>query len=252
MSIRGKVLQVVLSIASAAGLLVAKTQAQQGLEGIIQLSAEPVVDSRLGDNNASTLRPETASRISSLGVPAAFENRRATLVSHSVARQVTAAPQAPGRAPPKLPDVVLDGKVRVTNTSMSGKGLVPPDGQLPDNRVGGLPTGAARGASFQCVHWAPSAICHYPLYFQDAMLERHGQTRFGCLQPIVSGAKFISTIPLLPYLATLQPPCESQYALGQYRPGTCAPVLRNHLPYDSRAAAVETLSLAGLFWAAPL
>lgn len=109
-----------------------------------------------------------------------------------------------------------------------------------------------RGFPVQPVYWQPADICHSP-YFEDAMLERHGQVRWGCgPQPLVSGVKFISTIPLLPYLTTMHPPCEPRYSLGHFRPGTNAPVLKDHLPWDRRAAAVEALSAAGFWVAAPL
>lgn len=109
-----------------------------------------------------------------------------------------------------------------------------------------------RTAAYKCVHWRSSQICHLPLYFEDAMLERHGHVRFGRLQPVASGVKFLTTIPLLPYLSTLRPCHEPVYALGQWRPGSCAPLVRDNLPWDARAAAVETLSAATFFWAAPL
>lgn len=115
-----------------------------------------------------------------------------------------------------------------------------------------LPDGMARGAAFKCVHWRPSMICHQPLYYQEIMLERHGHDRWGLLQPIASGVRFYSTIGLIPYLSVLRAPCENYYALGHYRAGTCVPKLRDHLPWDKRAAAVETLSAATFFWAAPL
>lgn len=115
-----------------------------------------------------------------------------------------------------------------------------------------LPDGRARGAAFKCVHWRPSLITHNPLYFQDAMLERHGHVRYGHLQPLSSAVKFYSTFLIYPYLHTLESAHECQYALGQFRPGSCAPVLKDHLPYDRRAAAVETLSVASFLWAMPL
>ncbi len=148
----------------------------------------------------------------------------------------------------------LSMRVTAVNLSLAdlGTGLTPEPAQEQLMQPVPLPTGISRGAVFQCVHWYPSGICHYPLYFEDAMLERHGQVRYGHLQPLASGAKFFATIPLLPYLKTLQPTCQPRYALGHYRPGSCAPVLKDHLPYDRRAAIVETLSLAGFFWAVPL
>lgn len=145
-------------------------------------------------------------------------------------------------------------QVSPVNLSMSeiGTGNLP---EPPVDRFGDvvlLPDGDARGYSFQCVHWRASLVQHNPLYFQDVVLERHGHRCAGCLQPLVSGAKFYSTIAIYPYLRTLRCPQECQYALGNYRPGTPAPCLKQHLPYDKRAAAVQTLSAAAFFWAMPL
>ena len=112
--------------------------------------------------------------------------------------------------------------------------------------------GQSRGIVAKHVNWRPASICHLPLYFEDAMLERHGHVRWGCAQPLASGVKFVTTIPLLPYITTLQPPCEPRYTLGHFRPGSCAPALKDHLPWDRRAAAVEVVSLGAFFWAAPL
>ena len=84
------------------------------------------------------------------------------------------------------------------------------------------------------------------------LFERHGHVRAGCLQPLVSGVRFFTTIPMLPYLNTLQPCYEPVYALGNYRPGSCAPLLRETIPYDRNAVVVEALAGAGFFWAMPL
>jgi hypothetical protein len=140
-----------------------------------------------------------------------------------------------------------------TNTEAVGTGL------LPDNIAAisapssiGLPDGAVRGMATQQVYWQPADVCHFPVYFEDAMLERHGHVRWGHAQPVVSGVKFLSTIPILPYLTTMHPPCEPRYNLGHFRPGTCAPVLMDHVPWDRRAATVQALSTAGFWVAAPL
>ena len=49
---------------------------------------------------------------------------------------------------------------------------------------------------------APADFCHAPLYFEEVGLERFGQHR-GVWQPLVSGARFYSKVPLLPYLSTV-------------------------------------------------
>lgn len=144
----------------------------------------------------------------------------------------------------------LNNRVQVVDLSVSGLGT----GQVPEGASEQLEIEAAYGrtAAFKCVHWHPSSICHYPLRFEEAMLERHGHVRFGLLQPFASGARFFATIPMIPYLNTLQPRHQSVYALGNYRPGSRAPMLRDSIPYDAHAAVVEAMAVAGFFWAAPL
>ena len=144
----------------------------------------------------------------------------------------------------------LSIRVQIVDLSVAGLGT----GKLPESASAKRSPESVlqRTAIFKCVHWHPSTICHYPLRFEEVALERHGHVRFGCWQPLASGARFFATIPMLPYLYTLQSPCEPVYALGNYRPGSCAPLLRDSIPYDSHAAVVEAMSLAGFFWGAPL
>ncbi len=139
------------------------------------------------------------------------------------------------------------------STDKIGTGVLPDDTaakRAPPSM--GLLDGQSRGIVSQQVNWRPANICHFPLYFEDAMLERHGHVRWGHAQPLVSGTKFLTTIPLLPYLKTMHPPCELRYSLGHFRPGSCAPALKDHLPWDQRAATVEAVSLGAFFWAAPI
>jgi hypothetical protein len=137
-----------------------------------------------------------------------------------------------------------------------GTGLVPMSGSPRSTEQVLLPTGISRGMQYTVVCWRASNIRHFPLYFEDAMLERHGHTRcflgYEVAQSFVSGAKFFGTIPLLPYLGTLRPKHDCVYALGHYRPGSCAPCLRDNIPYDAKAAIVESASAAAFFWAVPL
>lgn len=145
--------------------------------------------------------------------------------------------------------------VRVVSVSIDsiGTGQLPEPARYADSsEAQWLPDGISRGVSSKPVYWRPSLVFHHPLHWEDAMLERHGHQRWGHLQPLVSGAKFFGVIALHPYLHTLNRPWECQYALGNYRPGSCAPVVKDHLPWDKRAAAVQTLATAGFFWAAPL
>ncbi|MBI1904511.1 MAG: hypothetical protein HYS13_25725 [Planctomycetia bacterium] len=98
--------------------------------------------------------------------------------------------------------------------------------------------------------WMASGAVHYPLYFEDINLERYGYS-YGCAQPVVSAAHFFGRIPALPYLMTLEPPCECQYALGYFRPGSCAPYRLHWPPLDARAAFVEGATITGLVFLIP-
>ncbi|MCA9248637.1 MAG: hypothetical protein KDA42_16040 [Planctomycetales bacterium] len=87
--------------------------------------------------------------------------------------------------------------------------------------------------------WKASALCHKPLYFEDKQLERYGHEHGPFTQPIISGAHFFATLPILPYKMGLRPPTECVYALGQYRPGNCAPYMIEPLGFTWRAGLYE-------------
>ena len=92
-------------------------------------------------------------------------------------------------------------------------------------------------------HFAAANTFSFPRYFEDRQLERHGHERFPVLTPITSGLRFAATVPLLPYLTTLSPPCQCEYTLGYYRSGSCAPVLHQQPPLDKRALVVEAAAV---------
>lgn len=110
-----------------------------------------------------------------------------------------------------------------------------------------LPEGPDRPGnwSYSAYLWQAPNTFSNPLYFEDVMLERHGHERCPPLQPLVSGARFFATVPMLPYLATVQHPCDCYYTLGYYRPGSCAPALCQRPPYQRNAALVEGAAIAG-------
>lgn len=96
----------------------------------------------------------------------------------------------------------------------------------------------------QCVAstftWKASDLCHKPLYFEEVQLERYGHTAGPIAQPVISGAHFFANIALLPYKMGINPPGECQYALGYYRPGSCAPWVIPPFPLSARGAATAT------------
>lgn len=154
-----------------------------------------------------------------------------------------------------LPELV-DGRfvmpplaVRSTDTSDIGNGKVP-DGfrSLEDRPLIGLPeSGQQRGEDYwtpTLADWAAPNTWSMPRFFEDRMLERHGHERFGCAQPLASGVRFFATVPMLPYLAAITPPCECEYTLGYYRPGSCAPMVYQRPPWDRRAIIAESAAVA--------
>ncbi|MFO0906667.1 MAG: hypothetical protein U0939_26925 [Pirellulales bacterium] len=107
---------------------------------------------------------------------------------------------------------------------------------------------AARNWTPVTMTWKASGLCHKPLYFEQEQLERYGHTAGPIAQPIVSGAHFFANIALLPYNMGIHPPNECQYALGYYRPGSCAPWMIPPFPLSVRGALAETgVVLGGVF-----
>ena len=101
-------------------------------------------------------------------------------------------------------------------------------------------------------NWMPSvfayqasALCHKPLYFEEVQLERYGHTTGSFTQPFVSGAHFFLSLATLPYQMAISPPMECEYALGYYRPGSCAPWHIPPVPLSVRGAMAETGFVVG-------
>ncbi len=94
--------------------------------------------------------------------------------------------------------------------------------------------------------WKASALCHKPLYFEDIHLERYGHSWGPYMQPLVSGAHFFGTLPVLPYKMGLKTPNECVYTLGHYRPGDCAPYLIDPIPFTWRAAWFQAAGVVGV------
>jgi hypothetical protein len=99
--------------------------------------------------------------------------------------------------------------------------------------------------------WEASNLWHNPLYFEDPQLERYGHTHGHCVQPFVSGGRFMAQLMGLPYQMTLHPPCSCRYTLGWYRPGECAPKQIYQIPLNCCAAAVTAGFYTGMIFAIP-
>lgn len=158
--------------------------------------------------------------------------------------------------------VVVDGHFKMPQllapsiaTDDIGNGRTPESYRNEDDiPVEPLPeSGTARALDWNWTirSWAAANTYSHPRYFEDRMLERHGHERFGCLQPVASGARFFATMPMLPYLMTVRNPCDKEYTLGYYRSGSRAPALLQRPPYERRAALVEAAAIAGAIIAFP-
>ena len=95
------------------------------------------------------------------------------------------------------------------------------------------------------IAWTASGLCHKPLYFEEAQLERYGHSTGPYTQPAVSMAHFFGSLVVLPYSMGLKTPNECVYALGHYRPGNCAPYMLPAVPFTPRAALFQAGAVLG-------
>jgi HEAT repeat protein len=105
--------------------------------------------------------------------------------------------------------------------------------------------GTGRGWMSYSYYWEAAALSHRPVYFEETNLERYGNS-FGLVQPVVSAAHFFGTMPLLPYIAVVNPPQKATYTLGHYRPGSDIPFRYHRLPIRLNGALVEAATIWGL------
>ena len=150
---------------------------------------------------------------------------------------------------PRSKEPLRVNALKTPNTSVAGIGTgnTPEDateGRLPGSIS--LPYGPDRdnATGYRTKFWVAPVFCHQPTYYDDVMLEQHGHERCPPLQPILSGGRFYTGIFFTPYLAYLQPPLKDIPSAGSYRPGSCAPALRQRAPYDPGAIKVQTAATA--------
>ncbi|MFC1758128.1 hypothetical protein ACFL2H_05085 [Planctomycetota bacterium] len=114
--------------------------------------------------------------------------------------------------------------------------------------------GIARSTSITQFHWQAPNFFHRPLYFDDTPLERYGQSiKYTRLQPIVSGAKFFGTFAILPYKMGIDRIGDCVSPLGYYRPGSCAPCVRERIipAFEADAALLEAGTALALILVLP-
>ena len=173
--------------------------------------------------------------------------------------QLPGSLEEPFSLPPTRPmaDDALNRSIRDITTNTR-----PPAGDLPEV-LSAISPGSQSNAmdpETGCRPWYPMVYrwhapdtCHLPLYFEDVNLERYGYIprHMRLAQPAISGARFLVTVPALPYLMASQPPCRGIYSLGDYRPGSCVPYQRQRVPLRPVPAGVEAAAITGLLFAIP-
>lgn len=162
-----------------------------------------------------------------------------------------AEPAAPG-APTELPEEI---QAEFKSIGSLGTRIQAKDGQFPTDfavdrfkREGELyhALGYRRPWQPSNYSWVAPGLCHYPLYFEEINLERHGYN-VGVLQPAASAISFYGRLAMLPYLMAIDRPLECQYTLGHYRPGSYAPFHLHHPPVRARGLVAEAATVAALF-----
>lgn len=167
-----------------------------------------------------------------------------------------------GQEPPMPPEPQFDPCETVTDGSAfkplsAIKSMLPDDGKrLPQDcstkhftqQLPGTESRFHRDVAF---HWQPTDFFHMPAYFDDVPLERYGQSRWPCLQPAVSGAKFLLQVPAVPYKIGVNRPHECITTLGHRPPGDCVPCIRQRLPKELDAAFLQGAAATGLVFLLP-
>ena len=102
-----------------------------------------------------------------------------------------------------------------------------------------------RHFSQTCFQWKASALCTKGAYFENVQLERYGHSMCPIMEPVISGARFFLTVPMLPYKMGIKPPNECDYTLGHYRPGSCSPYMLDPFPISIRAILFEGAAIGG-------
>lgn len=157
----------------------------------------------------------------------------------------------------RLPSITYGGRLTLppittatTATAEIGNGSLPRSYTAETDRAEAvLPEHTAQRDpewDFSRYEFAAANTFSHPLYFEDVMLERHGHERFPLLTPMISGARFFATVPMLPYLATVRPPCDYEYKMGHFRSGDCVYPYIQRPPYQRNAVIVEAAAVARL------
>jgi hypothetical protein len=202
--------------------------------------------------SGSTIDPREANGIGSPGCKGIAEMRLmpgclvlAVLGLCPASLRAAGGEQTPGLLEPLKP---------ITSISTS---IQPQRGRLPTDHAGQVDLQRAassaaarppRGWTGFC--WTAPGVCHRPLYFEDAALERHGYS-LGLGQPVASTVHFVGNLAILPYRLAAEPTSECVYVLGHERPGTPTPLRYYRPPLRISGGLAEAGVAAGLVFLLP-
>lgn len=110
---------------------------------------------------------------------------------------------------------------------------------------------AGRNFTESIYTWEASNLHYNPLYFEDPNLERYGNSRRDLVQPFVSMGRFTGQLLALPYQMSIDPVRKDVYPLGYYRPGEYTPKRTNGIPWNTKAAITQGLTVTGLVFLLP-
>ncbi len=143
--------------------------------------------------------------------------------------------------------VILDSGQKVAHARLSESSLaaVSEFWRLPTICSVGNRGSVQRNWIPQTFTWTASNLCHKTLFFENVQLERYGHSHGPFTQPVQSVAHFFVSLATVPYQAAIHPANECQYALGYYRPGNCAPWLKDPIPISLDGARRQALLVTG-------
>lgn len=143
--------------------------------------------------------------------------------------------------------VILDGGQKIAFARLSEADLlaVSKYWNIPRSCLFAQPGAVGRYWVPQTYSWTASSLCHKPLYFENIQLERYGHSHGPFMQPVRSVAHFFVSLAFLPYQTAIHPQNECEYPLGLYRPGDCAPWLKDPIPISLDGMRRQSLVATG-------
>ncbi len=101
-----------------------------------------------------------------------------------------------------------------------------------------------------CASWTAAQFHTNPLYFEQINFERYQTNVPAWTRPAISYAKFIGTIPVLPYKIGEHGPRERMYTIGHHPEGQL-PSRKSHAGLSPRGVLYQGAATTGLIFVVP-